>query len=374
MPELRCGSCGTAATRPTEWRCAACGSPLEIELPTADRATLIDDRTSGVWRYRGWLPPVDPVLLGEPQTALVDLGATGPTVVVKLEGGLPTGSFKDRGTTVTVSWLRAQGVREVVVDSSGNAGASFAAYAARAGLTLRLFVPADASPAKLLQARAHGAIVEAVPGPRSAAGEAARRSLGGAGTDVAYGSHLWQPAFLAGTATFAYELLEQLDGRVPDAIVAPLGGGTLLLGAHLGFTRLRAAGLIDRLPHLVGVQSAACAPLAQAFRSGEPDAVAVTPGPTIAEGIRIDRPPRSAQILAAIRDTGGEIVEVTDDEIRASLRTLLANGLFVEPTSATAYAGLARSGVAGDATGTVVLAMTGHGLKATGPISEMLGA
>ena len=114
------------------------------------------------------------------------------------------------------------------------------------------------------------------------------------GPDVAYGSHLWQPAFLAGTATFAYEVFEQLGGRAPTVVVAPLGGGTLLLGVHLGFARLRAAGLIDRVPRLVGVQSAACAPLAQAFRAGEPDAVAVTPGPTIAEGIRIDRPPRSA--------------------------------------------------------------------------------
>ena len=127
-------------------------------------------------------------------------------------------------------------MREIVVDSSGNAGASFAAYAARAGIRLRLFVPADASPAKLLQARAHGAVVVAVPGPRSAAGEAARGALEGAGPDVAYGSHMWQPAFLAGTATFAYEVFEQLGRRAPDAVVAPLGGGTLLLGVHLGFT------------------------------------------------------------------------------------------------------------------------------------------
>jgi threonine synthase len=196
--------------------------------------------------------------------------------------------------------------------------------------------------------------------------------LEGADPDVAYGSHLWQPAFLAGTATFAYEVFEQLGRQAPDVVVAPLGGGTLLLGAHLGFARLRAARLIDHLPRLIGVQSAACAPLAQAFRAGEPDAIAVTAGATIAEGIRIDRPPRSRQILAAIRETGGEIVEVTDDEIRTSLHTLLGQGIFVEPTSAAAHAGLARS-AAGQATGTVVLAMTGHGLKASGPIGEILG-
>ena len=323
----------------------ACGSPLDLELPPADRATFLDDAAGGVWRYRGWLPAVDPVSLGEPTTALVDLdGARHGQARGRLADRVVQGPWHG----VTVAWLRAQGVREIVVDSSGNAGASFAAYAARAGLRLRLFVPADASPAKLLQARAHGAVVVSVPGPRSAAGEAARASLEGAGPEVAYASHMWQPAFLAGTATFAYEVFEQL-GRAPDVVVAPLGGGTLLLGVHIGFTRLREAGLIDRVPRLVGVQSAACAPLARAFRAGEPDAVAVTPGPTIAEGIRIDRPPRSRQILAAIRDTGGDIVEVTDDEIRASLRTLLSQGVFVEPTSAAAHAGLARSAIAGDA-------------------------
>jgi threonine synthase len=367
VSQLRCGSCGASASGPTDWRCAACGSPLELDLPPADSGTFFDDAAEGVWRYRGWLPQAEPVMLGEPRTALVDLDGS---VTAKLEGGLPTGSFKDRGTSVTVSWLRAQGSDEIVVDSSGNAGASFAAYAARSGLRLRLFVPADASPAKLLQARAYGADVVTVPGPRSAAGEAARAALADAGPEVAYGSHLWQPTFLAGTATFAYEVYEQLGGTAPDAVVAPLGGGTLLLGVHIGFGRLREAGLIDRVPRLIGVQSAACAPLARAFRAGEPDATAVTPGATIAEGIRIDRPPRSRQILAAIRDTGGDIVEVTDDEIRTSVRALLAQGVFVEPTSAAAHAGLARAAF-GDS-GTVILAMTGHGLKASGAMGEIL--
>ena len=373
MSDLRCGSCDEAAHGSMAWRCHACGSPLELELPPADPATFADGGIEGLWRYRGWLPRAEPVVLGEPRTALVDMPAETGRIRAKLEGGLPTGSFKDRGAAVTVASLRGQGAHEIVVDSSGNAGASFAAYAARAGLRLRLFAPADASPAKLLQARAHGAVVVAVPGPRSAAGEAARDALAGAGPGIAYGSHLWQPAFPAGTATFAYEVFEQLGRRSPDVVVAPLGGGTLLLGIHLGFRRLRDAGMVDRVPRLVGVQSAACAPLAGAFRAGEPDAVAVTPGPTIAEGIRIDRPPRSRQILAAIRESGGEIVDVTDDAIRSASRALLSQGLFVEPTSAAAYAGLTRSAVARDVQGTVVLALTGHGLKATGPIGEILG-
>jgi threonine synthase len=371
MADMHCGSCGVLATGRTAWRCPACGSPLEIDLPPVDAATFATGSADGMWRYRGWLPEADPVTIGEPRTALVDVAGMEGRVVAKLEGGLPTGSFKDRGGAVTVSYLRAGGIREIVVDSSGNAAASFAAYAARAGLHARLFVPADASPAKLAQARAHGAAITLVPGPRSAAGEAARAAVEASGPDVTYASHLWQAAFLAGTATFAYEVYEQLGGRAPDTLVAPLGGGTLLLGAHLGFGRLRDAGLIERIPRLVGVQSSACAPLARAFREGMDDAIEVDPGTTIAEGIRIARPPRSRQILTAIRQSGGDIVEVTDAEIRDALRGLLGQGLFVEPTSAAASAGLARLGP-GD--GIVVAALTAHGLKAAGSIGDLLDA
>jgi threonine synthase len=368
--ELRCASCGTEAAGVAPWRCSKCGSPLELQLPRPDDATFADGSAGGVWRYRGWLPDVDPVELGEPRTALVELAdGGGGRVLAKLEGGLPTGSFKDRGSAVTVSWLRSRGVHELVVDSSGNAGASFAAYAARAGLALRVFVPADASPAKLLQVRAHGATLVPVPGSRTATGEAARAFVESAGPGVAYASHLWHASFLAGTATFAYEVYEQLGNRAPEAVIVPLGGGTLLLGIHLGFRRLREASLIDAVPRLIGVQSTACAPLARAHRAGATDAKAIDPEPTIAEGIKIALPPRSSQILAAVRETGGEILEVTDDEIRTSLGLLLAQGIFVEPTSASAHAGMRRLG-GGHAT--MVLGLTAHGLKAAAAIDDTL--
>jgi threonine synthase len=342
-------------------------------LPPADPGTLIDTTASGVWRYRGWLPAVPPVSLGEPTTGLVELASGQPPIVAKVEGGLPTGSFKDRGSAVLVAWLRARGAQGIVADSSGNAGASLAAYAARASLPARVFVPAGASPAKLVQVRSAGATVVATPGPRAAAGEAAVAALADpGGRAIAYASHLWQPAFLAGTATFAYELWEGLGRRPPAVLVTPLGGGTLLLGAYRGFKRLLEAGLIDRMPRLVGVQSSACAPLADAYARGEADVADVVPGATIAEGIRIARPPRSREILAAVRATRGTIVAVTDDEVRRSLRVLLAGGLFVEPTSAAAHAGVARlvdaDGVGGDP---IAIALTGHGLKTTAAISEL---
>jgi threonine synthase len=366
VSELRCGTCDATPGSALAWRCGDCGEPLEIELPPADAETLIDERATGVWRYRGWLPDIEPVSLGEPSTGLV---ALGPDTFAKLEGELPTGSFKDRGSSVMVAWLRARGATALVADSSGNAGAATASYAARAGLPARVFVPADASPAKLIQVRAAGATLVPVPGPRAAAGEAAMAAVDvDQGAAVAYASHLWHPSFLAGTATFAYEVWEALGRRAPDAVVAPLGGGTLLLGVSLGFGRLRDAGLIAGQPRLIGVQSTACAPLADAFDQGADDAEAAQPGMTIAEGIRIARPPRSRQVLAAIRSSGGSIVTVTDDEIRESLRTLMARGTFIEPTSAAAHAGARTT----DHPGTTILAFTGHGLKAAAAVSELL--
>ena len=375
MSELRCGTCGAPTQSPTEWRCEACASPLEIELPAADPATLIDESRGGVWRYRGWLPEVTPLTLGEPTTGDLEIDVEGRAVSAKLEGELPSGSFKDRGTAVLLAWLKARGAREIIEDSSGNAGASMAAYAARAGIPARIFVPADASPAKLVQVRAHRATLVPVPGPRQASADAAMAAVDAdRASGTTYASHLWQPAFLAGTATFAYELWEQLGRRPPDVLVAPLGGGTLLLGASLGFSRLRDAGLIDRVPRLVGIQSTACAPLADAFLHDLDDAQAVQPDSTIAEGIRIARPPRSRQILRAIRDSGGTILAIDDDAIRASLRHLLAAGVFAEPTSATAHAGARRLIDDGTIarTESVAIALTGHGLKAAGPIDDLI--
>jgi threonine synthase len=348
--------------------------PPELDLPAPDPATLVagEPPSAGVWRYRGWLPDVEPVSLGEPMTPLIALGRPDGDVLMKLEGAQPTGSFKDRGTAVLVAWLRAQGAHDLIEDSSGNAGASMAAYAARAELRARVFVPETASPAKLGQIRAYGAEIVVVPGPRSAATDAAEQAVEAGG--AVYASHLWQPAFLAGTSTFAYELWEQLGERAPEVVVAPLGGGTLLLGVHRGFARLREAGLIERVPRLVGVQAAACRPLADAFESGAPDASPSEPQPSLAEGIRIARPPRSPEILAAVRATGGTILAVTEEAIAAALRELLARGFYVEPTSAVALAGYrqlrADGGVGPEAS--VVIAITGHGLKTPAAIESIL--
>jgi threonine synthase len=296
-------------------------------------------------------------------TPIVPGSWAGIDVVWKVAGGLPSGSFKDRGTAVLVGWLAEQGVDRVVDDSSGNAGASLAAYCARAGIACQVHVPATASAAKIRQLRAYGADVILVPGPRSAATESAQQAAaGGHGT---YASHLWSPFFLAGTATFAWQAWEQLGRTVPDVVVVPVGGGSLLLGAARGFAALREAGLTSRTPRLYGIQSTACEPLAAAFRSGQDEPAVVTVGGGLAEGTLVARPPRGAAVLRAIRDSGGTISSVDDRDLIAARDALGRSGLDVEPTSALVPAGLERLVADGlIRSGEVVLAaLTGSGLK-----------
>ena len=260
-------------------------------------------------------------------------------------------------------------------DSSGNAGASLAAYTARAGIRCDIFVPATASPGKLTQIAAYGARVVPVEGVRQAATDAAAHS-----TDegVVYATHLWNPFCLAGTATWAFEVWEQLDGDVPDVVVFPLGAGTLLLGAARGFEALRAAGLTTRVPRAFGVQSAACAPIALASMAGSTEPIVVTPQPgSAAEGIMLARPPRGHEILERTRESNGGVVAVDDDQLWAALAELARAGVYVEPTSAVAPAGLdllRRNGRIRPGE-RVVVALTGSGLKAGDRIrAGLLGA
>ncbi len=157
---------------------------------------------------------------------------------------MPTGSFKDRGASVMLSLLRAQGVSAVLEDSSGNGGAAISAYAAAGGMAATIMAPASTSPAKLVQMRAHGATLELVPGTRQDTSDAAVRRA----ADIFYASHNWHPFFLHGTKTLAYELWEDLGFRAPDNVITPCGAGSNVLGCEIGFSELQRAGEIDALP------------------------------------------------------------------------------------------------------------------------------
>jgi threonine synthase len=291
--------------------------------------------------------------------------------LLKCEWFMPTGSFKDRGASVMLSLLRAQGVREVLEDSSGNGGAAVSAYAAAGGLNAIIMTPDSTSPAKTVQMRAHGATVELIPGTRQATADAAvRRS-----ESIFYASHNWHPFFLHGTKTLAYELWEDLGFRAPDNIITPCGAGSNVLGCEIGFAELLRAGEIDAMPRIFAAQPANCGPIAAAFIAGSDVPVATEVKPTIAEGTAIAQPIRLPEVLGALRETRGGAVMLTEAEISAATLDLARIGIYVEPTSAQAAAAFAKLLAAGAITPeqSTVLVLTGSGLKATPRIAELLG-
>ena len=323
----------------------------------------IEPAQTGIWRHRhSFELPADapPISLGEGGTPLVWAGAFGQQVAFKCEFLQPTGSFKDRGSATLVSFLRSRGVNNAVEDSSGNAGASFAAYASRAGIHARVFVPDSASGPKRAQIEAYGVELVGVPGARSNASEAALHAVEQSGSAAVYASHAYLPFNLSGYATLAYELLEQL-GEAPGSLILPVGQGGLLLGAWRGFTALRGAGIIEKLPVLVGVQARLCAPLWAIALYGMAGAGWVAEGPTLAEGIRIVHPVRGDAVLQAVSESGGQFLAVDEAQIRSGQESLARLGLFVEPTSAVVWDALDQA--AAQLPRPIVVVLTGSGYK-----------
>lgn len=359
--KLRCLHCQRRwPFEPTYWRCE-CGGVLEIVGgPSFDPARVAEgDHT--IWRYREALPlppGLAPVTLGEGWTPLVDGEWLGRPVRFKVESLNPTGSFKDRGAALLVAVLKGANVRQVVEDSSGNAGAALSAFAARAGLAARVFVPGHASPAKRAQIAVYGAEVVAVAGSRT---DTTRAVLDAVDAGAVYASHAYSPLYAHGMKTIAFELWEQCRWSAPSSVVVPVGHGGLLLGLYLGFGELLSAGVIHSLPALFGVQAAACAPLARAWARDTGEIKPIDEGETVAGGVRIAAPPWGARVLAAVRDSGGAVVAFSDEEILSAQRRLARQGFYVEPTSALPLAALEALGTRlGDSP---VVVLTGSGLK-----------
>src|SRR5438094_5215542 len=365
----RCPDCGRVwnADRPL-WRCA-CGSHLNLTPGRGLARSEIASGEASLWRYSAALALRGPprVSLGEGWTPLVTRDWCGVKAHFKLESQMPTGSFKDRGTAIMLNHLLEIGVGPIHEDSSGNAGSSIATYAAAAGLRCRIYVPAAAPRGKIVQIAASGAELRTIPGTRQAVTEAALAAVG----ESFYASHNWHPFFIEGTKTLAYELWEQLGFAVPDNILVPTGYGSNILGLDRGFDELIRQGEIARRPRLFAIQAENCSALAAAWAVGAADYVPFTPTATIADGIATVKPVRTAEVLAALRRSGGGVVTVPEAEIGPTLKTLGRLGLFVEPTAATAGAALSR--LLRDRTirpdETTIVVLTGHGLKATDKIA-----
>jgi threonine synthase len=333
----------------------------------------IDTTTRSLWRYRAAFPlqTDDPISLGEGCTPLMPGIVAGVRVLLKCEWFNPTCSFKDRGASVMLSLLRAQGIRHVLEDSSGNGGAAVSAYAAAGGIKATILTPASTGPAKTVQMRAHGATVELIPGTRQDTADAAvARS-----NEIFYASHNWHPFFLHGTKTLAYELWEDLGFRAPDNVITPCGAGSTVLGAQIGFSELLRSGQIPAMPRIFAAQPANCAPVAAAFMAGADGPVPTAITPTMAEGTAIAHPVRLREVLGSLRETRGGAVTLTEAEIGAATLDLTRIGIYVEPTCAQAAAAFGKLLQTGTITPeqTTVLVMTGTGLKATPRIAELLG-
>jgi threonine synthase len=347
-------------------------TPLLITPGSGISRDEIDGRTRSLWRYRAILP-VDiakPISLGEGCTPLVQQAWGDLRPHFKLEWFNPTGSFKDRGSAVMLSFLRQIGVDAILEDSSGNGGSSMAGLGAAGGMRVKILAPASTSPAKIAQVRAYGAEIQLVEGPREESEtEAIRQS-----NETFYASHNWQPFFLEGTKSLAYELWEDLGFRAPDNVVIPVGAGSSLLGCAFGFRELMKAGQIAKLPRLFVTQPLNCSPIDASFKAGVDTPVPREVRKTIAEGTAIKHPMRLREIIGALRESGGGTVALTEDEIVAALRRLARQGLFAEPTSASAAAALDKLSDAGSikSNETTIVLLTGNGLKAASTVADLV--
>ncbi len=378
---LRCVSCDAEfSADDLNYTCPACGpvrGTLDVEYDIGQlRAAFIDellkerdDRT--LWRYHELLPVRDaeavlplPIEVSPLSWLAFDPGFTAPKrLLVKDDTRHPSGSSKDRATSVAVAHARELGKTAIAAASTGNAAASLAMFAARAGLSCYIFVPESAPAAKQTQIRAYGAHLFAVRGTYDDAFSLCAEVCAQEGF---YNRNTATNPYLGeGKKTIALEIWEQLGFRVPETVIVPVGDGCILGGVFKGFRDLREIGLIPRLPRLIGVQAEGSAALATTWRAGQDACLAVS-AETIADSLAVAMPRDQVKALRAVRESGGQFVTVSDAAICEAMHVLATRaGLFVEPAAAASLAGL-KEAVAGGHVGLddeVVLLLTGHGLK-----------
>lgn len=352
--KISCTNCGQKYPETgTPYQCPKCGGLFDLVEPL--KFGRVDKTQPGIWRYVSSFDlDAAPVSLGEGNTPLVSVEVFGREFFFKCEYSNPSGSFKDRGSATLVAAMKARGVTEAIEDSSGNAGASFAAYAARAGIKARVYVPESASGPKRLQIEMYGAELVPVPGPRANAAQAAREA---AEAGTIYASHAYLPFNIPGYATCAYEIVEQL-GRAPGAVIIPAGQGGLLLGMGRGFDAMLRAGMIGKMPMIVGVQASACQPLVALWKNGTMDGV--TDDQTLAEGVR-GRSLRAEAVVEMTRRSGGRFTSVNEAFILSGRDSLAHLGFYVEPTSALVWRALEETIL--ELPDPLVVVLTGSGLK-----------
>ena len=378
VKSLRCPKCGREEVSRTVFQCAECRSILEIQLKIdhltrSDFKAMRQNRDRSIWRWFDFFPVEKPssiVSLGEGDTPLIHASRLGekmgiPNLYLKNDTVLPTGSLKDRSNSVGISVAREWGVKTAAVMSTGNAAASVAAYAAAAGIESIVMVPKGTAPSKIVQARAYGARVLVIDGNFD--NEVAKLYKAALSEFGWYDCLSSNPYRDEGKKSYAYEMVDQMDGRVPDWVIHPTAGGTGIYAMWKGYKELLSLGWIERAPKLVAAQSEAAAPIVAAFEKGSTKVEAVLARETIAESIQVGNPVSLGwRALASLRESGGTAVALSDREILEG-QVVLARlaGVFAEPAAATSVAAAKKLRDRGviDRDDIVVCNLTGHGLK-----------
>jgi len=378
VTHLECARCGKHLEPARIHNLCTCGSPLLVRYDLRQAAqTMVRERMASrkptLWRYREVLPVARDssiLSLGEGFTPLIHAQRLGkrlglPNLYLKDESLNPTGSFKARGLAVAVSMANELGIRKLAMPSAGNAGGAMAAYAAHGGLEAAVYMPEETPKANRQECALFGARVAFVSGSiKDCAREMRERLKGDEWFDV---STLREPYRLEGKKTMAYEVVEQLAGRVPQAVIYPTGGGTGLIGMWKAFAEMEELGWIGSArPRMFSVQAQGCAPIVRAFAQGSDRAEEWVGPQTIASGLRVPAAIGDFLMLRAIRESRGTGLAVADSEMLAAMRELAeTEGLLTSPEGGATLAALKRLLADGFLAGheTIVLFLTASGYK-----------
>jgi threonine synthase len=374
---LECSLCHNRLEAGVVANLCTCGGPLLVRydldrLRHRWRRREVANGPPNMWRYAPLLPPANEsiVTLGEGWTPLIRTQRLGARIGaddlwVKDEGLNPTASFKARGLACAVSMCVELGIRKVAIPSAGNAASALAAYAAAAGIEAHIFMPRDVPQANYLECMAYGAHVTLVDGligdcGRMLAERAPAEGWFDAGT-------LKEPYRIEGKKTMGYEVAEQLDWELPDAIFYPTGGGVGLIGMWKAFEEMERLGWIGgRRPKMIAVQAEGCQPVVRAFEENQPRSRFYEDAHTVAAGLRVPKPLGDFLVLEAVRQSGGTAIAVSDDAmLDAGARLAADEGIFAAPEGAACVAALEKLLASGflKRTDRIVLYNTGSGLK-----------
>ncbi len=347
--------------------CPKCGwksKAFNYLCPECEGILLVDyekkewnPKGSGAWRYSSMIPVAKSISLQEGGTPIIRRRDVKEQVYLKVEGDNPTGSFKDRGTTVVVSNAFNRKYKEVSVASTGNMGASVAAYAAYANLKAKVFVPAKTPKQKLAQITAYDASIVRVNGSfddcvKKMLEESEKRHSYIAMTGI-------NPYYVEGEKTIGFEIFEQIG--VPDKIIVPMGTGGLITAVFKAFKELKQLKVVKKLPEMIGVQAKACAPIVNAWKQGTYEYSLPKHAKTIASAIFVKTPFNIVTAIDSINESKGEAVTVNDLEMIRGVKELGKEGVFAEPASAATIAALKKIDYSKDEK--IVLIITGSGLK-----------